>query len=485
MSTHEKKAARASNLRTNKSPIATPPRAALHGRSKTDHSAQQQVTSDNVSTKSGREGSGAVAGVGGADTTSTSPASETEDSASISSISISLPTHSRDLLHEKDRKIADLERELSVMESEFSAELTTLSHKLTNESETVQFWQQKHSSLNQTFLQTDTDLRLLKQEIAGFAEAREERERDIKTRISSLILDRDAFREAYNEAMGEVRAKEEMVRMLQGQVRGLKSWVSSSSKVGEQVSDEVFGEEMRRLGNGLQNWVITHFRRVRIDTSRAPDATLITLEQIVPTYESLASSSKIHLIQSFVSRLLVTHVFSVYFVGLAPEQANDLANVDKTLSGFGSAESMNQWRSTTLSILRKESQKLQSATTAVIDGIVSQVNNIMDGISDTKHTEMRDQALRSIISSSIELSRQLRVQKAVFSVIMPSIVDYQKTMFDSDSMEDIGGEDEDSLSDREIRCVTFPGIVKAGDENGERSHLRNVVAKIRVLCAPD
>ena len=69
--------------------------------------------------------------------------------------------------------------------------------------------------------------------------------------------------------------------------------------------------------------------------------------------------------------------------------------------------------------------------------------------------------------------------------MMPSIVDYQKTMFDADSMEDIGGEDEDQLNDREIRCVTFPGIVKAGDENGERSHLKNVVAKIRVLCAPD
>lgn len=91
-----------------------------------------------------------------------------------------------------------------------------------------------------------------------------ERDRDIKTRISSLILDRDAFREAYNEAMGEVRGKDEQLRELRNQVSGLKSWVSSSSKVGEQVSDEVFGEEMRRLGNGVQNWVITHFRRVRI-----------------------------------------------------------------------------------------------------------------------------------------------------------------------------------------------------------------------------
>jgi len=221
------------------------------------------------------------------------------------------------------------------------------------------------------------------------------------------------------------------------------------------------------------------------ETSKAPDNTLTTLENLVPTYEFLASSSKIHLIQSLVSQILVTHVFSAYFVGLAPEQATELANVEKTLSNFGSAENMNQWRSTTLSMLRKKSQKLQSSTTAVIDGIISQVNSIMDGISDTKHTEARDQALRSIISSSIELSRQLRVQKAVFSIMMPSIVDYQKTMFDADSMEDIGGEDEDQLNDREIRCVTFPGIVKAGDENGERSHLKNVVAKIRVLCAPD
>ncbi len=146
---------------------------------------------------------------------------------------------------------------------------------------------------------------------------------------------------------------------------------------------------------------------------------------------------------------------------------------------------MNQWRSITLSILRKESSKLQTETTAVIERVVQEVNTVMDSIADVKHTEARDQALRTLINSSIELSRLLRVQKAVFSIMMPSIVDHQRTMFDADSMEDIGGEDEDMLNDREIRCVTFPGIVKAGDENGERSHLRNMVAKTRVLCEPD
>ncbi|KAH8796483.1 hypothetical protein BGZ57DRAFT_747372 [Hyaloscypha finlandica] len=372
------------------------------------------------------------------------------------------------------------------MVDEFDRELTTLSHKLTNESETANFWQQKHSSLNQTFLKTDTELRLLRQEVSGFEQVKESRDRDIKTRISSLMLDRDAFREAYNEAMGELRVKEEVIKSLQGQVRGLKSFVSTSSKMDEQVTDEAFGERMQRLGNGLQNWVITNFRRVKIDTDKANEETQEKLFRLVPTYQSLASTSKVHLIQSLVSRLFLEHIFEVYFIGLPAEHADELSKAEKYLSSFGSLESMNQWRSTTLAILRKEApQKLKTETEAVVETVVNQVNSIMDSIGDIQHTEVRDQPLRTLVNGAIELSRLLRVQKAVFSIIMPSIEGYQRTMFDPDTMEDIGGEDEDTLSEREIRCVTFPGILKLGDENGERTHLRNVVAKIRVLCAPD
>ncbi|CZS88040.1 uncharacterized protein RCO7_01010 [Rhynchosporium graminicola] len=227
-----------------------------------------------------------------------------------------------------------------------------------------------------------------------------------------------------------------------------------------------------------------------IDTSQASEGTLAILEDLVPTFDSLASTSKINLIQSLVSRLLVTHVFSAYFVGLAEDQAADFKSVEKTLSSFGSPESMNQWRSTTLSILYKSPQALHASTASLTNTLLILINSILDKvtISDTNSnssTDTRDQSLRSLLTSAIDLSRQLRVQKAIFSVVMPSIVDYQKTMFDMDIMEDIGGEDEDMLSEREIRCVTFPGIVKAGDENGERSHLKNMVAKMRVSCASD
>ncbi|KAE8445489.1 hypothetical protein EG329_013379 [Mollisiaceae sp. DMI_Dod_QoI] len=454
MSAHEKKA-RAHRLST-KSPIATPPRT-FQGRAK---SGVEPPSNDNASTKS----------------TPDTNASDNEDDSTLSALA------------QKDKKIADLEKEMATMEDEFETELTRLSHKLTNESETAQFWQQKHSALNQNYLKSDTELRLLRQELGGLNQVKEERDRDIKTRISSLMLDRDAFREAYNEAMGELRGKDERVRELQGQVRGLKSWVSREGKGvgGEQISDEVVGERVRGLGNGLQNWVITNFRRTKIDLEKMDGDTKDQLLHLVPTYESLASSSKVHLIQSLVSRILVEEIFSAYFVGLPKDQADEFSKVEKHLSSFGTIESMNQWRSATLSIIQKEApQKLQSETAAVVEAVVNYVNRIMDSMGDLQHTESRDQSLRSLINSSIELARLIRVQKAEFSVMMPSIEGHQMTMFDPDSMEDIGGEDEDTLNEREIRCVVFPGIVKAGDENGERSHLRNVVAKIRVLCAPD
>lgn len=81
------------------------------------------------------------------------------------------------------------------------------------------------------------------------------------------MTDRDAFREAYNEAMGEMRGKDEEIIALRGQVRGLKEWVSSSGRGGiggEQVTDEVVAEKMQWIGNALQNWVISNFRRGRI-----------------------------------------------------------------------------------------------------------------------------------------------------------------------------------------------------------------------------
>lgn len=150
----------------------------------------------------------------------------------------------------------------------------------------------------------------------------------------------------------------------------------------------------------------------------------------------------------------------------------------------GSEESKNQWRSATLSLIRKDTEKLASHTNGITTHIIDQVNSIMNAITGTQNTAARDSSLRALLNDAIDLSRLLRIQKAIFVVMMPTIEDHQRTLFDPATMEDIGGEDEETLQQREVACVTFPGIVKHGDENGEQGHLTNVIAKMRVLCAP-
>lgn len=151
-------------------------------------------------------------------------------------------------------------------------------------------------------------------------------------------------------------------------------------------------------------------------------------------------------------------------------------------------ESINQWRALTLSILKREAdQKLQAETAAIIDAFVNKTNNLLDDITqvDTKAIEAWNQGLRHLVNGAIDMSRLLVVQKAIFKVNMPEILPHQRVLFDAATMEDIGGEDEESLSDREICCVTFPGIIKRGDESGGRLQWTNVIAKARVLCSPE
>lgn len=151
-----------------------------------------------------------------------------------------------------------------------------------------------------------------------------------------------------------------------------------------------------------------------------------------------------------------------------------------------SPESVNQWRSLTLTTIKKDaSEKLEIETSKIVETVVSKVNGLLDPLTNTKSTEARDQGLQALVHSAIELSRLLAVQKAVFKIEMPDILPHQCTMFNGEIMEDIGGEDEDSLAEREICCVTFPGIIKRGDESGGHLQYRNVISKAKVLCSPE
>lgn len=147
---------------------------------------------------------------------------------------------------------------------------------------------------------------------------------------------------------------------------------------------------------------------------------------------------------------------------------------------------------------RDAAHNMQVQTTQTAEDVVTRIERTLDSITtDTAsksgssnatmstNTDARNQALRQLVNNAIELSRLIVVQKAVFEVWMPEVFPHQHVIFDHDTMEDIGGEDEESLVQREICCVTFPGIMKRGDENGGHLQFRNVISRARVLCSAE
>lgn len=149
---------------------------------------------------------------------------------------------------------------------------------------------------------------------------------------------------------------------------------------------------------------------------------------------------------------------------------------------------MNQWRSSTLGLLRRDAPDiLQDETSSFAEVVLARINRLLSALTDNvpAPSDARSSALRVLVNNSIELARLLVVQKAVLRVCMPDILPHQRVLFEPDTMEDIGGEDEDALASREICCVVFPGIIKRGDENGAQMQYTNVIAKARVLCSPE
>lgn len=223
-----------------------------------------------------------------------------------------------------------------------------------------------------------------------------------------------------------------------------------------------------------------------LDLSNLDDDTLAEVAELVPMYEELAKTAKIHLLQSMVSRILVEMVFSAYFTGLSKGQTDLFRQMEELLSSFcgGQEEPVNQWRASTLTLLRRDApQLLNDETSAVAEEVVERVSRLMGCLTDSVSSEARDTALRVLVNNSVELARLLVVQKAVLRVHMPEILPHQRTLFDAATMEDIGGEE--ALSDREICCVVFPGVIKHGDENGGQMQFRNVISKAKVLCSPE
>lgn len=71
-----------------------------------------------------------------------------------------------------------------------------------------------------------------------------------------------------------------------------------------------------------------------IDVPTASEAIRSEILELVPMYRDLASTAKVHLLQSIAAQIMVDSIFSAYFVGLPEEQARQLVEMERYLSSL-------------------------------------------------------------------------------------------------------------------------------------------------------
>ncbi|KAI1430668.1 hypothetical protein GGR50DRAFT_168818 [Xylaria sp. CBS 124048] len=363
-------------------------------------------------------------------------------------------------------RIAGLNGELAALEAESNR---TVDRLFQNEIRTASYWESKYSALKQEYIKKTVELE------------------EFGNGLDIIEEENAQWRGEYDSMRRALEDRDSEIRSLRSQIAGLKQWVSTNTKKSDQTSDEEISETVMKLRNSLLNWVLSHFRKSSFVLDRADQAIRDDLSELVPMYEELAvNETRVAFLQSVVSSILSEMVFNEYFVGLPDEQATRLDGFESYLASLGSTEAASKWRAMTLSMLQSEvAPRMQHETYSVIHNVVTRINRILNGITDAKVTNQRDQTLRALVANAIDLSRLLTSQKASFMVIMPKVAPYTAFEFEAEIMDHIGEEEDDDLTAREIRCVTFPGIVKIGDENGKHPQYRNVIAKATVLCCPD
>ncbi|KAI7215238.1 hypothetical protein KC333_g5560 [Hortaea werneckii] len=280
-------------------------------------------------------------------------------------------------------------------------------------------------------------------------------------------------------------AQSDEVHLLQQQLAELKKTISTSTRMSSSVTDSTFAQEMGILHHELQNWIVLNFRRAKMDV--APNELCNRLEgtgdfecvawlqQILRVFDP---SAKLAFLQC-VATVFLMDVFCAELVfGLndGEQWCADLLKAAESMQRPLGSQAYGKWRAATVEAVCQSAvfqDHLQKANESVAESICHSLHKL----TEIDAGEGGKTSLIGIIKRAASLAHLFSFQQAQYQFLLPN----PGTPFDAEKMEDIA-EDGEKLSSSVISCVTFPFIIKNGDECGENTHLRNVIMKSRVLC---
>ena len=130
----------------------------------------------------------------------------------------------------------------------------------------------------------------------------------------------------------------------------------------------------------------------------------------------------------------------------------------------------NEWRSQTFQFLQKVEGDVKDAIDAAtgkrIGKLIHDIISVLSFLTKTELTEHQRTSLGKIVEHAISLSKLFGLQRAVYTCVLPDSHGPAGLSLDERIMEDVSDTESDG-SHMIIRCVTFPAVLKAGDEHGD------------------
>lgn len=324
---------------------------------------------------------------------------------------------------------------------------------------------------------------ILEEQVEGlqghFSESGSDYQAELERRTSRLQQER-------------VKAQEEATN-LQNQLYELKRGISTSTRIENEVSDSTFKEQFQHLYHETSNWVVNHFRKVKVEKTADEMCKLLETiaeskqaEYLKPVFQNFDSTIKLAALQATAVCYMIEIFDEALLYGLPRQQEwrRSIKKAAETLPCVLSPAMFNKWRSMTTDVIRQsESDEIKTSLESASKSMAEMICITLSTLTEAEESASRVSSLQAIIKRAISLSHLFRVQRARYEFRLPP----PGTAFVAETMEDSyfadGDVSDSGPAQRFIRCSTFPSVVKLGDGSGASSEQSNVVVKAIVVCA--
>lgn len=271
------------------------------------------------------------------------------------------------------------------------------------------------------------------------------------------------------------------------QLLDLKHSISSLTRMDNQITDSDLAERADQLYHRVREWVISNFRRTKLDFSNVPVDTLRALRAIHPYYAAIDSTDRLAFYQALLSNGIMPIFQEQLCVGLPDSGSlSSIRQLGPYIEGAGS--DYREWRRTTIRALERSEAKqiLEREREKLVHRIAGDIQHQFFSITSVNLPSQAQTSLISILNVAIDLQQMLLMQKAQYHIEFFRNQEAKEIVsFDDERMEpvnDIDGDGDVLVERRFFSFCVFPCLEKFGDEFGEKTDVRNILLKARVCC---